>query len=220
MTKVVRNIVNVALLGCITMFMVSCSSKQDGNEEYNQPALYWYNKMIKQVSTGYIDEADDTYLSLQSEHKNSPLLATSMQIMAKAHIEEEQYELSNYYLDEYIKRFALSKNIDYIRYLKIKANYLSFQYQNREQELINSTIKEIEVFLEKYPTSSYVPLVETINGRLAMSKASMDQEIAALYSRVGKPLASEVYNEKVKQNWVEPTEIQAVDVPWYRSIFE
>lgn len=220
MTKAVRNIVNVVLLGCLTMFMVSCSSKQDGNEEYNQPALYWYNKMIKQVSTGYIDEADDTYLSLQSEHKNSPLLATSMQIMAKAHISEEEYELANYYLDEYIKRFALSKNIDYIRYLKIKANYLSFQYQNREQELINSTIKEIETFLEKYPTSSYVPLVETINGRLSMSKASMDQEIAALYTRVGKPIAAELYNEKVKQNWVEPTEIVEVDVPWYRSIFE
>lgn len=219
MTKLARNIVNISIIGSLSLFMVSCSSKQE-NQEYNQPALYWYNKMVKQIATGYIDEADDTYLSLQSEHKNSPLLATSMQIMAKAHIEEEEYELANYYLDEYIKRFALSKNIDYIRYLKIKANFLSFQYQNRDQELINDTMSEIEEFLKKYPASPYVPLVGTMNGRLSMAKGALDREIVGLYKRLDKPLAAQHYQEKVDKAWVEPAEIVPVDVPWYRSIFE
>ncbi len=219
MKKTIRNIVNMLLLSGFALFIISCSSKQE-NQEYNQPALYWYNKMIKQVSNGYIDQADDTFLSLQSEHKNSPLLATSMQIMAKAHINEEEYELANYYLDEYTKKFALSKNIDYIRYLKIKANFLSFQYQNREQELIISTIKDINEFTKRYPNSAYLALVDTINGRLSMSKALLDQEISSLYERIDKPKAAEFYMKKVKENWVEPKEIQKVSVPWYRSIFE
>lgn len=219
MTKIIRNIVNVLLVSSFTLFIVSCSSKQE-SQEYNQPAIYWYNKMIKQVSNSYVDEADDTFLSLQSEHKNSPLLATAMQIMAKAHIAEEEYELANYYLDEYVKRFSLSKNIDYIRYLKIKANFLSFQYQNREQELIISTIKDIDEFTKKYPNSTYTALVNTINGRLSMSKASLDQEISSLYERIEKPKAALFYKKKVENNWVEPSEIQEVSIPWYRSIFE
>ena len=38
-------------------------------------------------------------------------------------MDEEEYALANFYLDEYIKRFSLSKDIDYVRYLKIKANF-------------------------------------------------------------------------------------------------
>lgn len=215
----IRNIANILLISGFSLLILSCSSKQE-QQEYNQPALYWYNKMIKQVSYGYVDDADDTFLSLQSEHKNSPLLATSMQIMAKAHISEEEYELANYYLDEYTKKFSLSKNIDYIRYLKIKANFLSFQYQNREQNLIISTIKSINEFVEKYPNSEYIALVNTMNGRLSMAKASLDLEIASLYARLDKPQAALLYTKKVEENWIEPKEIQEVSIPWYRSIFE
>ena len=47
-----------------------------------------------------------------------------MLILVNAHIDEEEYVLANFYLDEYIKRFGLSKDIDYARYLKIKSKFL------------------------------------------------------------------------------------------------
>ncbi len=200
--------------------LASCSSKKEGIQEYDKPAIYWYNKMIKQISTGYLEEADDTYTSLESEHRNTPLLPTALLILANGHIDEEEYQLANFYLDEYIKRFALSKNIDYVRYLKIKANFQGFSYDLRDQQLIEDTIKEIEEFKVQFSRSPYMPLVNTMSARLFMAKATLDKEIAELYGRVGKPKAAEFYNEKVKETWVEPNEIQAVEVPLYRSIFE
>ena len=53
-----------------------------------------------------------------------------------------------------------------------------------------------------------------------MAKASINQEIADLYKRKDKELAVAFYEEKVKESWIEPSEIEPVKVPFYRSIFE
>jgi outer membrane protein assembly factor BamD len=209
---------NLLLIACAAFVFTACSSKTE--EEYNKPANYWYNKMMKQISDGDLDEADDTYSSLESEHRNSPFIPSAMLILVNAHIDEEEYALANFYLDEYIKRFGLSKDIDYARYLKIKANFLGFKYQFRDQQLIEETLKEVESFKTKYPSSPYMPLVDTINSRLYMGKASMDKEIAELYERKDKEMGARFYEQKVKESWVNPAEIEPVKVPWYRSLFE
>ena len=92
---------NILLIACATLVFTACSSKTE--EEYNKPALYWYNKMLKQIASNDLDEADDTYTSLESEHRNSPFIPSAMLILVNAHIDEEEYALSNFYLDEYIK---------------------------------------------------------------------------------------------------------------------
>ncbi|MAD41388.1 MAG: outer membrane protein assembly factor BamD [Arcobacter sp.] len=208
------------LLVIASIFVFTACSSKNEVAEYNKPALYWYNKMLTQISIGDLDQADDTYTSLESEHRNSPLIPTSLLILVNSHIDEEEYSLANFYLDEYIKRFALSKNIDYARYLKIKANFLGFTYQLRDQELIENTIKDVADFKVRYKNSPYMPLVDTINARLYMAKASLDLSIAKLYEKKDKKEAAAFYNEKVKESWINPKEIEAVNVPYYRSLFE
>jgi len=217
--KILKTVRNLVLLALVSLVFIACSNKQK-EQEYNKPALYWYNKMLKEIAIGYIEEADDTFTSLESEHKNSPLVPTSLLILANAHIVVEEYELANYYIDEYNKRFGLSKNIDYVRYMKIKANFLSIGYQYREQKLFTDTIVEIEGFIKKFPNSPYIHLVRDISSRLHMGKASFDKEISELYKRVGKDNASKLYLEKSKKSWNNPEEIETINVPWYRSIFE
>ena len=217
--KIVKINKSVLLLIMASLFFVSCAQKEKV-QEYNKPALYWYNKMLKEITTEFLEEADDTFTSLESEHKNSPLVPTAMLILSNAHIVQEEYELANYYLDEYSKRFALSKDIDYVRYMKIKANFLSIGYQFREQQLFIDTIGEIEEFIMKFPNSPYIHLVKDINSRLRMGKASFDKEISELYKRIDKEKAAKLYEERAKKDWSAPEEIGDIEVPWYRSIFE
>lgn len=210
---------NILLAVSAVLIFSACAAKQQ-EQEYNKPALYWYNKMIKQIATFDLDQADDTYVSLESEHKNSPLLPTALMIMANAHIDEEQYQMAEYYLDEYSRKYGFSKNIDYIRYLKIKAKFLAFKNQFREQQLLLDTIKEIDEFIVKFPNSPYLYLVQTIQSRLYMAKATFDKEISELYTRLDKPKASKYYDDKAKKSWNDLKQINKVDVPWYRWIFE
>lgn len=211
---------NLLLVTSLIFLFGACSQKSDRVQEYGKPALYWYNKMISEISGGFLEDADDTYTSLESEHRNSPLLPTALLILANGHMDQEEYQLANFYLDEYIKRYALSKNIDYVRYLKIKANFNGFVYDLRDQQLVEDTIEEISKFKQSFPRSPYMPLINTMSARLFMAKASLDKEIADLYRRIDKPEAAKYYDEKVKESWVEPSEIEPVETPFYRYPFE
>ncbi len=209
-----------SILLILAMFIFTACSTKEKSVEYNKPAVYWYNKMLKQIATASIDEADDTFTSLESEHKNSPLLPSALMIIANAHMDEEEYVMATYYFDEYLKKFSTATNIDYVRYLKVKAKFMGFKYQFREQELVYDTINDANYFIESYPDSEYIYLVKDIKSRLNMAKASFDKEVSELYTRVGKDKASEVYEQRTKQSWQDMKNTSDVEVPWYRAIFE
>lgn len=214
-----QTILKLLLVVVTSYSFVGCAPKNEV-KEYNKPAIYWYNKMIKQIANYNLDGADDTFTSLESEHRNSPFIPAAIMIIATAHMDEEEYAMANYYLDEYLKRFSLKKDADYIRYLKIKSNFLAFQSQYREQNLLNETILRTNEFLEKYPHSEYVHLVQTMQARLLMGRSLFDKEIAELYGRLDKEDAKKFYENKASQNWKDIDNIKDVDVPWYRAVFE
>ena len=71
-----------ALAICVVF---SACDKKDKNE-FNKPAIYWYQNIIKEIKFGNLEGADNFYASLQSEHINSPLLPEAMLILGQAHI--------------------------------------------------------------------------------------------------------------------------------------
>ena len=214
-----KRILTATLMVLFISIFQGCSSKNEV-QEYNKPAVYWYNKMIKQISNSRIDEADDTYTSLESEHRNSPLLPSAIMIIANAHMDDEAYQMANFYFDEYLKKFALKQDADYIRFLKIKSNFLAFKNQFREQELFTKTLVETDKFIKLYPHSQYIHVVKTIRSRLFMGKAIFDKEIADLYTRIDKPQAQAIYTSRAQSSWKDLESIEPVNTPWYRAIFE
>jgi len=196
----------------LALLLAGCSSKN--KPEYNKPDIYWYNKMVAAIASGDIDKADDYYTSLQSEHFSSPLLREAMLILAQAHMDEEEYLLASYYLDEYIKRFATPKEREFAEFLKIKASYLAFRSINRDQKLLQETIQKAQAFKRSYPGSIYIPMVDTILTRLYMANYVLESEIADLYERVGKKKAAKLYRERLERSWIKKDQI---DVPtsWY-----
>ena len=212
-----KKILNILLITAFAYILAGCSKQ---TEEYNKPAIYWYNKMIKEIANYQTDQADDTFTSLESEHRNSPLLPSAMMIIAITHMEDEEYAMANYYFDEYLKKYSQKRDVDYIRYLKIKSNFLAFKYQFREQELLSKTVQETDNFLKNYPNSQFTYLVKNIKSRLLMGKATFDKEIAELYERIDKPKAKVYYEAKANLSWRNINNIEDVDVPWYRAIFE
>jgi outer membrane protein assembly factor BamD len=194
------------------LFIIGCSSKN--KPEYNKSDIYWYNKMVRYVASGDLEKADDYFTSLQSEHFSSPLLKEALLILAQAHMDEEEYLLANYYLDEYIKRYATPKEMEFAKYLKIKSSFLAFKNINRDQKLLQETIAEAEKYKTTYTSSKYVPLVDTILTKLYMAQYVLNQEIASLYERIGKKRAAKLYKERLKNSWLKESQI---DVPtsWY-----
>lgn len=195
-----------------------CSTKNE--KEYEKPALYWYKKLMHSVAAGSLEKADDYFTSLESEHVGSVLIPEAMQILIYAHMDEEEYLLANFYLDEFIKRFGTSKNRDFMEFMKIKASFMGLKSPERNQELIEESLKKAESFIRRFPSSEFRPMVETMAVRLEMTRYIMNEKIAALYERRGKPKAVEIYRERNKKSWLEKDQIAPPQKGWLGLFFE
>ncbi len=213
------NLLKVILIASFLLFFTGCSTKEK-NAIYNKPAIYWYGEIIKEVKNQDLEKADDYFTSLSSEHVESPLLASSMLILANAHMLDEEYILANFYLDEYIKRFGDRKNSQYAKFLKIKANFDSFPHPNRNQQLLIDTIASTKEFINSYPNSEYLPMVNTILVKLRLANLQTDGEISSLYKRLDKPKASKIYDKRITSSSLKNANMIKPHVPWYRVWFE
>ncbi|MFT7860503.1 MAG: outer membrane protein assembly factor BamD [Sulfurimonas sp.] len=200
------------------IFVFSACSKDV--EEYNKPAIYWYTKIINSISENNLDKADDYYASLQGEHIGSPLLPEATVILATAHMYNEEYLLSEHFLNEYVKRYANANEREFAEFLKIKAKYLSLPNPRRDQVLIQDAIKEAEAFKRNYPQSEYYSLVDTMLTKLYISEAALNETIASLYDRVDKYKSAAYYRAIKPEPWIDWNEIERANVPWYREWFE
>jgi len=206
-----------AWLAALLFLFAGCTKEL---EEYNKPAAYWYGKMIASISDGNLDRADNYYSSLQSEHIGSPLLPEATMIMAVAHLQHEEFLLTEHFLTEYIKRYATPKEREYAEFLRVKAKYLALPNPRRDQGLIDEAIREGEAFNRRYAGSIYTPVVETMLTRLYLAEASLDESIAELYERLDKPKAAAFYRERHPQPWADWSEVEAAQTAWYRRVFE
>ena len=199
------------------MFFLACSDKSVVNE-YDKPALTWYQDIVKEVAAVNLDKADNLYISLKSEHSRSPLLATATMLLANAHMDDHAYIMADYYLDEYLKKYAGGSRVEQAKFLKIKAAFLGIKDVNKEQKLMLDTLEEIDKFSKKYPNSIYLPVVSTIKVRLHMSQYLLNENVASLYARLGKEKAAEIYKNKNAHSPLNMTDIKAPEISFLDSI--
>ena len=199
------------------LLFTSCAKEL---EEYNKPAIHWYSQIIESISRGDVDKADNYYSSLQGEHIGSPLLPEATMILAMAHLDSEEYILTEHFLDEYIKRYANPNEKEFAEFLKIKAKYMALPNPRRDQVLINDAIEDALAFKRNYPRSTYYALVDTMAVNLYMADSALNQTIVDLYERIDKQKSADYYKNKKQQTWIDWSQIKRADTPWYREWFE
>jgi len=207
----------LASLMAVVMIFTSCSKEID---EYNKPAMYWYSKIVEQISNGDLERADGYYSSLQGEHIGSPLLPEATMILAIAHMYFEEYLLSEHFLDEYIKRYATANEKEEAEFLKIRAKYMALPNPRRDQALINEAIESGEKFKLNYTNSMYTEVVNTMLTRLYLAQAVLNETIASLYERIDKPKGAKYYRNIQPQPWIVWEDINRAYTSWYREWFE
>jgi len=206
------------LLIIVFVIFSGCVSKDN---IYNKPAMFWYSKIIEEIKKYDLEEADKYYSSLASEHINSPILKDVMIIMALAHMDDEEYILAKFYLDEYIKRFGDRKGSEYARFLKVKANFFGLTQINRDQKLILDTLRDARDFKTKYPYSQYSYLVDTMVSKLELARYILIKDIASLHKKLDNKKAYEIYKNEMKSSWADGMEInEAKNRNFFRNIFE
>ena len=181
--------------------------------------MYWYQNILKEIRAGNLENADNFYASLQSEHINSPLLPEAMMILGQAHIQKEQYLLAEFYFDEYLKRFANAKNADYLHFLKLQSRYYGLKSSSKDQEFFSDSLSDFDEFLDTFPDSKYVPFVKTMQVRFVLGQNELNKGIVRVYKKAKKQIAKEKYAERVDDELEEATKPKPSHIPWYVRMF-
>ena len=199
--------------------LVGCSAKKD-NELYNLTPDQWYQQILNDIKDIDLETANSHYTSFASEHVASPYLEQVLIILANANVDEEEYKMANFYLDEYIKKYGTKESIEYAKYLKIKANFDSFSKPNRNQKLIKDSILQIDEFLKNYPNTQYRPLMETMLVKFKLAEYYLDRDIYELYNKLDRSDSAAIYQDKIDNSPLNDINSTKAKLPWYMRPFE
>ena len=208
------------LLALVVVTLTFSGCSDDADQLSNKSANFWYQKLVKSIAISNLDQADDYYSSLHSEHVSSPLLPQAMLMLSNAHARFDELLLSQYYLDEYLKRFGDDLEREYVEFLKVKSTFLNYRHPNRNQKFLDETIETIGKFTLKFPESTYLPVVHHMLLRLELGRDMLKEEIAKLYERIDKPKGVEYYRNKSRIQGMAADDIKAPESSWMRQLFE
>ena len=179
----------------------------------HQTALFWHESIYKNIKNLDLDSADDRFTSLEIEHPLSPFIPIDLLNLAQAHLKNKEYQLAEYYINEYEKRYADNSEIMWCEYKKGKIKFKSINNAFTNQKKIDDTISFFKSIINRYPNSIYNYELNTMKEKLIDTKIIFNNQISSLYNKLNKPKAAKLYETNTTKKIIPP------HIPWYKKIF-
>ena len=200
------------ILPAIFLLFVGCSTKQD--EISDQTALFWHNKIYKSVNYMDLDKADEYLTSLELEHPQSQFIKKDLLVLYKAHKDYDDYELANFYMNEYKKRYASQNEYPWCDYKILEVDFDSITNAYTNQAKLQDLIAKTKKYKLNYPNSPYINEVNTILIKLTTTNLFFNKQISILYKKLDHPKAAKIYDNNIStKNTIPP------HIPWYKAMF-
>jgi outer membrane protein assembly factor BamD len=169
--------------------MVGCGS---------QPQLSANQNTTKSPSRSTASIDDDNYVSFRDSHENSPKIPQMIISLIKSHTTAGEYQLAEFYCNEYRRDFPSGRKRDEVEYLSIKALYLN--NKKHFDERFSKQIKiQAKMFFANFRHSKYKPKIQSILTNIKKEQNARYEELAKEYEAKGKPKAAEFYREKIRK---------------------
>ena len=194
-----------------SLLILGCSSKKPNLDKETDLGLH--KKIFKYIKNENLDDADNTFLDLEADYPSSIYIKSDLLNLFLAHLNDEEYQLAKFYLNEYEKRFASEKEIEWCEFQKIRIDFLRYSNAYTNQELLLTIQKEAQNYLEQFPNSPFSLEVSTILSKDNLTIDYLNDKIKRLYIKLDKPKAAKEYNVTIPKNSKPPY------IPWYKKIF-
>jgi outer membrane protein assembly factor BamD len=151
-----------------------------------------------------LDDADEKYVDLKTEFKKSPYVEKSALALAVAHMQQEEFILANFYLQEALKA---NRSNELAKYLLAKNQFLYAKSVASDQTYLNKAIKALETNRKILKDREYKLLADSMLTRVKLEKVYNNQRIGKLYKKLNKNKAYELYISKTLNLNINPQDI-------------
>ena len=152
-------------------------------------------------------------MSLEADFPASIYIKSDLLALYLAHLHIQEYDLAKFYLNQYEKRFASSKEIPWCEYQKIKMDFLKYDHAYTNQKALLDLIKECQEYKINFPNSTFLPEVNTIYVKALLTNQYLNAKIYKLYKKLYGEKEAQSYKTQIPKNSLPP------HVPWYKKIF-
>ncbi|MDP4280626.1 MAG: outer membrane protein assembly factor BamD [Bacteroidota bacterium] len=121
-------------------------------------------------------------------------------LYAYCYYNQKDYTMASYYFKRYATNFPNTKNAEECQYLSAYCTYLDSPDYSLDQSNSTEAIKDLQLFVNNYPTSSHVPDCNDLIDKLRNKLAEKDFKLARLYFRMDDYMAAIVsFNNILKE---------------------
>jgi len=174
----------------ISLFLIACTNTQNINPSINKSN----NKILQFIKNGDLDSADEEYIKIK-DTQDSTKIKDSATILAIAHIENNEYILANFFIQEGL---SIDSSDEFLKFLLIKNQFLSANEHNNDLSYIKKALKALEENSYLISDNEYKTLTSTMITRLKIDIAKRNKDIANQYKSLNKIQAYKIYKQKIE----------------------
>lgn len=165
-----------------TFFLSSCSEYQKvlKSTDYNLK----YEKAVEYYEAEDYYRAQSLFDELVTIYKGSDKAESVLFYYADCHYKQKDYILGAYYFDNFAKTFPYSEKTEEAAYTAAYCYYLNSPRYNLDQTDTYKAIEAMQLFINKYPNSNYVPEANEIIEKLRTKLEIKSYENAKLYYKL------------------------------------
>ncbi len=170
------------LIAGLLVALSSCSKyqkllKSTDNEQKYEMAISYYEQKDYYRAIQLFDQLQAIYRGTERAERIS-------YYYANAHFEQKDYILASYYFKQFAQNFPNSKNAEEAAFMSAYCNYLDSPPSSLDQQVTTDAIKELQLFINRYPGSSRVSRANELIDELRLKLETKAYNIANLYYKM------------------------------------
>ena len=175
--------INIALIVSISIILASCSKYQKLLKSSDYAAKYengvkYFEKKDYFRAVGLFEELENIY-------KGSGKAEKIQYYMAYCYYNQGDHILASYYFKSLSNKYPFSEHREECEYMAAYCSYLNSPDPNLDQTYTYKAMEDMQLFINKFPTSSRIPECNRIIDQLRSRLETKSFNAAKLYFDIG-----------------------------------
>ncbi|MCD6112750.1 MAG: outer membrane protein assembly factor BamD [Bacteroidales bacterium] len=174
-----KKVINISIIVLIISLFSSCSSYQKLLKSEDDALKY--EKAISYYNDGNYYKALQLFDQLVTVYRGTSKAEKIYYYYANCYYQQKDYVLANYYFNRYAKNYPKSPLTEECYFMAAYCKFLDSPAYNLDQESTYDAIKELQLFVNRYPNSDRVEECNKYLDILRDKLEKKDYNIAKLY---------------------------------------
>lgn len=173
---------NVCYTLLIALMLSSCSEYQKALKSTDTATKFTMGTEL--YDAGKFSKANKLFAQIAPQYRGKPQGEKLTYMYAMSFYQMKDYYLAGYQFERFESQYPKSEKAEEALFLGAKSFYMLSPVYSKEQKETISAIEKLQLFINKFPESEYLPEANVLIQELDHKLEKKDFEIAKLYNKI------------------------------------